>query len=103
MLSNVARRYRSRWVRSTLLDTWEVLVRNALRMAGVAVLGAGSVAAVAVVLTAPLVVDVADAVRSGHIDTGPVVIWSRLATSGLAGQVDLILREVRCPMIKNDA
>jgi hypothetical protein len=77
------------------------LVRNALRMAGVAVLGAGSVAAVAVVLTAPLVMDVADAVRAGHIGAGPVVAFSDRATSGLAGQADLILRLVRCPMINN--
>lgn len=76
-------------------------MRNALRMAGVAVLGAGSVAAIAVVLTAPLVVEVADAVRAGHISAGPVVAFSDRATSMLAGQADLILRLTRCPMITN--
>ena len=76
-------------------------MRNPLRMAGVAVLGAGHLAAVTVVLTAPVVLGVSDAVRAGHVSVGPVVAISDQATSTLAGRVDLILRLIRCPMINN--
>ena len=76
-------------------------MRNALRMAVPAVLGAGISAAVAVVLTASVIVGVSEAVRVSHVGAGPVVTHSDRMALALAGRVDLILRLARCPMIQN--
>ena len=85
---------------ATILPTgaWGGPVRNALRMA---MLGAGISAAVAVVLTASVIVGVSDGVRVSHVGAGSVATLSDRMALVLAERVDWILRLARCPIIEN--
>ncbi|RSM41274.1 hypothetical protein DMB66_56345 [Actinoplanes sp. ATCC 53533] len=74
---------------------------NTLRTAGLAVLAAGVLAAIAVALATPITAGITEALRSGHTSVSPVAAWPAQASLALTGRLDQILRLVRCPTIIN--
>jgi hypothetical protein len=72
-------------------------MRNALVAAGLAVVPA----AVAVVLAMPVTAVSTQALHAGLAVAGPVTAEPARASWMFAGKLDLILRLMRCPVIKN--
>jgi hypothetical protein len=62
---------------------------------------AGFSAVVVVVLALPVTAVATQALRTGHASAGLVAARSARASLVLTGQLDLILRLVRCPIIHN--
>ncbi len=73
-------------------------MRNALSTAGLA---AAFSAIVVVLLAMPVTAVATQVLRSGHAGAGPLMVGPARASMVLTGKLDMILRLVRCPVIKN--